>query len=58
MTVVPLLCRTALFALTHPDKDNRSQLSRATDFIITLEALCDRAVPTRACQEKPIRTLN
>ncbi len=58
MTIVPLLCRTALFALIHPDKDNRSQLSRATDFIITLEGLCDRSVPTGACQEKPIRTLN
>lgn len=35
MTIIPLLWRTALFALTHPDMDNRGQLSRATDFIIT-----------------------
>lgn len=58
ITVVPLLCRRALFAFTHPNKDNRSQLSCTTDFIITLKDLSDRSVPTKACQEKPIRILN
>lgn len=58
MTVITLSCRTALFALIHPDKDNGGQLSRTTDSIITLGGLCDRYAPTKACQEKPIRTLN
>lgn len=54
--IAPFLCRTALFALIHPDANNRSQLSRATDFIITLEGLCDKSVPKQSSSKETRNT--